>query len=213
MTTPCGEARASLKPRRDIWRRRFGIARKRPALWVLALLGLFVAAVLAGLLFPRQVLCVDSGEVQADALVVLGGGLGERPARAAELFRSGAAPKIIVSGFGDCTNNLQILIASGVPLSAIELECQSKSTQQNAEFSAALLHALKAKRVIIVTSWYHSRRSLNCFRHYATDIQFYTVSAQQIEHPPFRAPSERIRACQEYFKLCWYLIRYGIRPF
>src|ERR1039458_6288656 len=71
---------------------------KRTLLALTALLGLCGILAFA---FPQQVLCVDSGVVQADALVVLGGGLLERPARAAELFRSGAAPKIIVSGAGD----------------------------------------------------------------------------------------------------------------
>ena len=31
-----------------------------------------------------------------------------------------------------------------------------------------------AQRVIIVTSWYHSRRALACFEHYAPDMKFYS---------------------------------------
>jgi hypothetical protein len=58
-----------------------------------AFLGLLALSLSAALLFPQQVLCVDSGIVQADALVVLGGGSYERPIRAAELFRAGAAPR------------------------------------------------------------------------------------------------------------------------
>jgi hypothetical protein len=37
-----------------------------------------------------------------------------------------------------------------------------------------LLRQMGAKRVIIVTSWYHSRRALACFEHYAPDIKFYS---------------------------------------
>jgi len=189
-----------------------GITRKKRRFWAWALIGLLLTAVVVGWLFPRQILCLDHGEVHADALVVLGGGLEERPARAAELFRAGAAPKIIVSGSGDCTNYLQILIAEGVPPNAVDLEYQSKSTQQNAEFSVPRLRALHVKRVIIVTSWYHSRRALNCFQHYAPDIQFYSVSAGLTDHSSLRARTDRKHAFQEYLKLSWYLLRYGISP-
>src|SRR5271157_3546022 len=135
------------------------------------LLGLLAALAFA---FPQRVLCLENGEVQADVLVVLGGGSHERPARAAELFRSGAAPKIIVSGRGDFAVNRQVLVAAGVPASAIQVEPRSNSTKENAAFSIALLRALGARRVIVVTSWYHSRRALHAFEHYAPDIQFYS---------------------------------------
>src|ERR1035441_4602903 len=67
---------------------------KSPLKRALLALAAFLAlcAVLA-FAFPQQVLCVDSGNVQADVLVVLGGGSYERPIRAAELFRAGAAPR------------------------------------------------------------------------------------------------------------------------
>ena len=60
---------------------------------LLAVLGLLVLLLSAAFFFPQQVLCVDSGNVQADVLVVLGGGSYEWPIRAAELFRAGAAPR------------------------------------------------------------------------------------------------------------------------
>ncbi len=84
---------------------------------------LAVALVVICFSFPQQILCVESGDVHADALVVLGGDFGDRSARAAELFRQGVAPKVIVSGAGDCTINLQSLTNAGVPASAIQLEC------------------------------------------------------------------------------------------
>ena len=49
---------------------------------------LLVALVVAvGYFYPEKILCVDSGPVTADVIVVLGGGLHERPERAAELFQ------------------------------------------------------------------------------------------------------------------------------
>ena len=72
------------------------------------LLALFLILLLAGwrpVFFPQQILTVDSGPVKADVMVVLGGGLADRPERAAELFKQGEAPKILVSGKGDCVTN------------------------------------------------------------------------------------------------------------
>jgi uncharacterized SAM-binding protein YcdF (DUF218 family) len=141
------------------------------------LLALFVVLIALGMFawfFPQQILTVDSGPVKADAIVVLGGGMTERPERAAELFKQGEAPEILVSGKGDCVSNEKLLEKEGVTNAAIILECKSHTTRENAEFSIPLLHALGAKRVIIVTSWYHSRRALMCFEHYAPDLKFYS---------------------------------------
>lgn len=175
--------------------------------------GLWVLLGLAAFLFPQQVLTVDSGNVQADAIVVLGGGLGERPARAAELFSGGAASRIILSGAGDADGDRRILESKGVPPAAIQLEPNSKSTKQNAQFSIALLRALRAKRVIIVTSWYHSRRALNSFRHYAPDIQFYSRPSY-FAYPrsdwALKGIAGYVRA--EYVKLPGYWVCYGICP-
>ena len=153
----------------------------KSASWKRWLLGISISAVvtllvavLACYLFPQQVLTVDSGPVKADAMVLLGGTGMERPERAAELFKQGEAPEILVCGEGDCVSNEKLLEQNGVTNAAIFLECKSHTTRENAEFSIPMLHALGAKRVIIVTSWYHSRRALACFEHYAPDLKFYS---------------------------------------
>ena len=141
------------------------------------LLALFLGLLLSGFtcfFFPQQVLTVDSRAVKADVMVVLGGGSLERAARAAELFKAGEAPLILCSGLGDAAANAACLTNAGVPVTAILLEPKSHTTQENAKFSIAMLHALGAHRVIIVTTWYHSRRALMCFEHYAPDITFYS---------------------------------------
>ena len=218
------------------------LQKKRVRRGLFAVFGLLALLLAAAFIFPQQILCVDSGNVQADALVVLGGGSWERPTRAAELFRSGAAPRIIASGAGDCANNLRLMVAAGVPASAIELECKSLSTKQNAQFSIALLRAMRApdvgptphptlspggaeradgsrglggaKRVIIVTSWYHSRRALHTFQHYAPDMQFYSRPSY-FGYPRTQwsraGVAGYIRA--EYVKLAGYWVCYGVWPF
>ena len=121
--------------------------------------------------FSRQALTVDSGETKADELVVLGGGDG-RAERAAELYHQGVAPGVICTGFGDCASNVLILEKSGVPSSVIIAEPTALSTWQNAQITVPLLRKMGARKVILVTSWYHSRRALAVFQHVAPDIQF-----------------------------------------
>ena len=180
---------------------------------------IFVAAVLLTLalvalfIFPRQLLTVDTGPVKADVIVMLGGGIGERPQRAAELFREGVAPRIIVSGAGDTVGNKLMLVNRGVPPEAIELEPDSKTTRQNAQFTIPRLRAEGARRVILVTSWYHSRRALNCLRHYGPGIEFFSrpsyFAASRSEWHRNRM-GHFIRS--EYVKLLGYWVCYGVSP-
>ena len=135
----------------------------------LVLLTALVAAV--AWFYPEKFLCVDSGKVSADVIVVLGGGSHERPERAAELFKQRAAPRVIISGAGDDGVNRQILISNGIPAGAIQIEGKSQTTRENAEFTIKLLRAEKIHSVILVTSWYHSRRALKTFEHYAPEMK------------------------------------------
>jgi uncharacterized SAM-binding protein YcdF (DUF218 family) len=165
-------------------------------------------------LLPHQVLCTDSGPANADAVVVLGGGSGERPGQAAKLFREHATSKIIVSGEGDCSSNRRLLLSAGVPAEAIETECKSTSTKENAQFTIPMLRSQGARRVIIVTSWYHSRRALNCFRHYAPDIQFFSRPAYYAyNRNEWTIHGLRRYIRVEYAKLAGYWVCYGIAPF
>ena len=184
---------------------------------ILALPVCFLLLAVAAILFPQGFLCVDNGPVKGDVIVVLGGGLHERPARAAELFRERVAPRIILSGLGDCKINRRLLIGAGVPAGVIEMENQSRTTKENAQFVIQWLrktNSLPAKHVIIVTSWYHSRRALACFRHYAPDIQFYSrpsYFAYARADWSRKGITNLIRL--EYVKLLGYWVRYGVRPF
>jgi uncharacterized SAM-binding protein YcdF (DUF218 family) len=179
---------------------------------IVAVLLLVLAA--GAVVFPQKILCVDSGPMQADVLVVLGGGAAERPERAAELFKEHAASRIIVSGKGDCTINRHFLIEDGVPAKVIGLETESRTTRENAELTVKLLREQKAGRVILVTSWYHSRRALASFRHYAPEIKFYSrpsYAAYARKDWPGRRYTRRIYS--EYPKLLGYWIGYGVWPF
>ncbi|HEX3627370.1 MAG TPA: YdcF family protein [Verrucomicrobiae bacterium] len=169
----------------------------------------------AGLFFfPQAFLCVDSGPQKADVIIVLGGGgTHERPEYAARLFLDHVAPRILVSGAGDDDINRHILLKDGVPARGIAVENKSKTTRENARFCAALLQAEKVHSAIIVTSWYHSRRALNTFEHFAPGIKFYSRPAYfKYKHSNWGRDFSR-RVYLEYIKLPGYWVAYGVWPF
>jgi uncharacterized SAM-binding protein YcdF (DUF218 family) len=187
--------------------------RRRRLLVILAALP--IALVLAGAaawFFPQQILTVDSGPIKADAIVVLGG-TPDRAGRAAELFKEGEAPAVIVSGFGDDNSNRLLLEKDGVPKTDITVEGKSRTTRENAEFSIPLLRKMGARKVIIVTSWYHSRRGLMCFEHYAPDIRFYSRPSY-FGYPRGDANRKYLKGYikSEYVKLLGYWVIYGVCP-
>lgn len=187
---------------------------RRRILGALLVLPVFLlAAGMAAWFFAPEVLTVDSGPLKANAIVVMGGGQGERPERAAELFKSGEAPLIVCTGNGDAGYNAALLTNSGVPASAILLEPDSHSTRENAKFTIALLRGRHLKSAIIVTTWYHSRRALACFEHYAPDLKFYSRPSyfgyRRTDWKP-RGIGRFVKA--EYVKSLGYWLRYGVCP-
>ena len=171
--------------------------------------GLAVVAALVAVAFPEWFLQIEGPKSKADFLVVLGGEPRIRVQRAAELFHESLAPRILVSGYGDCAENIRQLVSAGVPRSAILRECESKSTLENARLSVVELRKAGAKKVILVTSWYHSRRAQACFRDAAPDLEF----VSQPVLPGMRgyhAPASYI--WNEYLKLGYYTVVHRIRP-
>jgi uncharacterized SAM-binding protein YcdF (DUF218 family) len=183
--------------------------------WKVALATVAVLGLLgfAGLLFSSYLLCVDTGPATADCIVVLGGETPMRAAHAAQLYQAGSAPKILVSGSGDCRLGRKVLLAAGIPESVIQTECESTDTMQNARFTMKVLKAQSASHVIIVTSWFHSRRALACFRKAAPDVVFHScpiLSANPKRLWPDRY--ERKVVLREYVKIGWYWVRHGVAP-
>ena len=185
----------------------------------IAKVALLLAALLALLVgvawfYPEKFLCVESGPVSADMILILGGGQHERPQRAAELFHQHAAPRIIISGAGDHEINRQILIRAGVPAAAIEVESESATTRENARFALKLLRAEKVRKVILVTSWYHSRRALATFEHFAPELTFYSrPSYFGFAREEWQRTGLGRRMRLEFLKLPGYWLRYGVNPF
>lgn len=177
----------------------------------------FIVALLTGVVawfYPEKFLTVDCGPVAADVIIVLGGGEHERPLRAAHLFAQRAAPRIIITGAGDDEINRRILIANGVPAKAIEVENQSATTCENAEFTDKILRAEKVHSAILVTSWYHSRRAEKTFEHFAPELKFYSrPSYYAFSRDDWKKLDINRRMRLEFLKLPGYWLRYGVNPF
>ena len=133
--------------------------------------------------FPAQPL---EAVPTAQAIVVLGGAIGapvlgglyadlsdasDRVWHAARLYKAGKAPVLVLSGGTNPAVNRTseadamqgFLLDMGVPASAMLLEGASRTTQENARFSAAMLQQRGITRVLLVTSALHMPRALAIF--------------------------------------------------
>lgn len=133
---------------------------------------------------------------EADAIADLGGGVGintniafyadmnyeaDRAWLAAELWKAGKAPVVIPSAKDAAVADRQLLMALGVPESAIVMENEARNTEENAKFIQATVKSLVREgglpssnarpRVLVVTSLTHMRRAMLMFERYAPDIE------------------------------------------
>jgi len=131
---------------------------------------------------------------EADAIVVLGGGLdlpypprrhphlisgSDRLLHALRLYRAGKAPRVLLTGgnvfpqpglHSEAYYARELLELWGVPESAMVLETESRNTIQNAEYSARILAERGWRDVLLVTSATHMHRAVLAFRSAGVDV-------------------------------------------
>ena len=113
----------------------------------------------------------DSGEI-ADAIVVLGRGYEQNETRAdvvGQLWEADRAPLIIASGRKDAPV-MESLIQTSLPDAKVASEPCSLTTEQNAEFTAALLKPEGVESLILVTDPPHMWRSLLTFQSFGFNV-------------------------------------------
>ncbi len=125
---------------------------------------------------------------QADALVILGGGIGttehdipypecypasDRAIMAARLWHAKKTPIIIPTGAGATRAEQPLFEALGIPSHAILCENAARNTAENATHTIALLKQRNARKVLVVTSSWHLPRTMLLFT--APDITFIPV--------------------------------------
>ena len=156
----------------------------------------------------------------ADAIVLLGGGMGsntnvypyaemwngaDRVWHAARLYRAGKAPIVMPTGVGERESTLPLLRDLGVPESAVVIEDKARNTEENARFVEKLLttsdnpkpqlpstnyhlpstnyhlsttnYQLPTKKILLVTSAWHMRRSVLMYRKYAPGLEIIPAPA------------------------------------
>ena len=126
---------------------------------------------------------------EADAIVVLGGGMGantnsliyadmssaaDRVWHAARLYRAAKAPLVIATGTSDLYSTKPLLLDFGIPEDAIIVENDSRNTEENAKFTERVLRERLGDdaqiKILLVTSAWHMRRSELMFGRYAPSL-------------------------------------------
>lgn len=162
------------------------------------------------MLVAPALLCVAAPTQKADVIILLGGEDGSRVEGAAALFKAGWAPHVIITGEDDMYRRQ--LIRLGVPETLIWVDTQARNTSENARFSIRIMRSHGCKSALLVTSWYHTRRAVHCFQHYASDLMFYAQPTWQSKEVARNWGSPAPSILKEYPKTIWYWFRYGVSP-
>jgi len=149
---------------------------------IAVLVFLFHAPLLSAL---GRYLVLEDAPQKADAVVVLSGdSWGHRVMKGGELVRAGFAPVAVVSGpdgeYGnhECDLAIPFAVKAGYPESYfLHAEHKARSTVEEAEDLAPLLHGKGYRKILLVTSNYHTRRSAAVFRRAIPDIEFVVIAA------------------------------------
>jgi uncharacterized SAM-binding protein YcdF (DUF218 family) len=132
---------------------------------------------------------------RAEAIVVLGGGTralayprlssevneaGDRLLYAAQLYRRGVAPRILLSGgnarvageagSSDAEEMANVLVDIGIPREALVLEATSRNTRENAVETRRILQERGIDRIVLVTSASHMPRAYSVFQQLGFDV-------------------------------------------
>lgn len=177
--------------------------------------------------FLANLLIVEKPLEKADAIWVLGGSSTyiERDQKAAELYKQGVAPKIIVVNDGVMSGwnqneqrNIPIeelskreLIAQGVPISAIEvLPKLVDSTKDEADLLVETAQTRQLKSVLLVTSAYHSRRTLWTFERVVlkNNLSIKIGLKTPSKTTSLFSPSDWTFIGKEYVKMLYYWLFY-----
>ncbi|MCU0754247.1 MAG: YdcF family protein [Xanthomonadales bacterium] len=136
---------------------------------------------------PRPAAACGGATAPLDAIVVLGGAVApqlagdararlhrgsDRVREAALLFHAGCAPRLLASAGGridwpaiasEADAIRALLMDLGVPEPALLIEAQSRTTAENAHYSAELLKRGDRPRILLVSSAWHLRRAVPLF--------------------------------------------------
>jgi len=147
---------------------------------VVIVIGLLVLLLLTS---SGQFLVINQPE-KSDAIVVLAGETERRPARGLELLSQGLAPRVILDVPADTKiyqwDQLELAqkFVQGLPQPASVSLCPiyARSTKGEAQDVSRCLDRIGAHKVLLVTSEFHTRRTLSTFQRILPGYEF-TVAA------------------------------------
>ena len=123
---------------------------------------------------------------RADLAFVFGTLLPDPAYVAADLYRRGVVPLIVLTGGAnrytggvEAQAHLAILTSLGIPREHIIVESESTNTRENVVFAlpkiAAVTDVSRLRSVVAVVKWYHARRALMTLkRYFPSGVRYFT---------------------------------------
>jgi len=180
------------------------------------------------LIATARALTLDDAEAPADYIVVLGGGAETRPFSAADLYRKGYAPAVLLFthktdrvtdlGLAPTHDELyrNVLAFEGVPSTAIQrVPGIVDGSGDEAQMLRRFLVFHPARRVILVTSAEHTLRARWIFRQTLADLSV-DVRVAAARHLRFdettwwKTDAGALAYLHEYLKLPFYWLRHQL---
>lgn len=142
--------------------------------------------------YSGSYLVVTEPPQKADAALVLAGDVsGNRLFKGAELVKAGYAPLLLVSGpvkyyeRNEADLAIELAVQRGWPASYFEaLRTDAHSTQEEAEKALTEVRRRGVRRLLVVTSDFHTRRSSRIYRRLAPDLEIQMVAAPTPDYEP-----------------------------
>ena len=143
----------------------------------------------------------------ADAIVVLGGGVGEdtnacpyaeleqgadRAWHGARLYKAGKAPKVFVT----CEADARFMVDLGVPRTVITVNNKARNTEEEASGFKSQVSGFKSQvdterpTILLVTSAWHMRRAKLMYEKYAKGVEVIPAAADHESTMMFDRPLE-----------------------
>jgi hypothetical protein len=137
------------------------------------------------LLDAGKILVIDSPQ-HADIILVMAGETDRRPARAIELLRQGYAPRVIINVPAEAKiyafSQLELAqrYIGNLPEAPSISVCPiyGLSTREESHDDERCLSGQNVKRILIVTSDFHTRRALSIYRHEIRDQNFSVAASR-----------------------------------
>ena len=189
-----------------------------------------MAALLTGILagqFAGQALVVSAPVATPDAILTLASHEWERLPAAAELAARFPSSLVLLTipvyitehSCHDCSNRAQRLIWAGVAADRIRMvETTRQGTYGEAQAARRYVQALNVRRLLVVTSPYHARRTLAVFRTVLSDLPVEVGVFPASRYSPARprrwwlAAYDRNYVAYEWAALVYYAFKHGVPP-